>query len=157
MAWRKRCEWISTEWMTMNKEITRCLLGKMFEQWAFWMQPGKLWVWRSQFDRVIKLLSRRDSHPLCLTTIMHTHSSSTGHRHGLDDDQVRVNKSMWIDLQLIWTRLEKSWNQELMCTRLAPNWEWEQTSHTLNTLDNRDSRNSNSWSLNFWGTLRIQV
>ena len=33
----------------------------------------------------------------------------------LDDDQVRVNKSMWIDLQLIWIRRDKPSNLELIC------------------------------------------
>ena len=132
----KKKVWVNIyEWMTLNREIMRCLLGKMLKHWAFWMQLGKLWFWRLQFDRVIKLLSRRDSHPLCLTTIMHTHSSSTGQRHGPDDDQARVNKSMWIDLQSIWTRRDKPSNLKLICAHQilyqAPNWECEQWTSTL--------------------------
>ena len=77
----KKKLWVNILWMNDNEQRNY----EAFTRKNVWGvnfldadKPGRqTWLRRSQFDRVIKLLSRRDSHPLCLTTIMQTHSSST--------------------------------------------------------------------------------
>ena len=64
---------------------------------SFWEAVRQTWLRRSQFDRVIKLLSRRDSHPLCLTTIMHCHSSSLATGQSRENERsMWTNKSIWL-------------------------------------------------------------